>query len=259
MSQLRDRVRPAEESEWDSWSVVFLAYLGAVDEKMGVEICQAIQRSEKIKLAGMVDGEKSRAASLYGMLIQVLQKTALMTFKITETQNGYDVMRKLADKSRWAMPGSSLTPLQAILSFDISGGDMQDHLEHFDHIVTKYEGMKGSVLDNDITVSVLLKAIADVWKTSVFSKPADFDTDENVRRILDNLLTGRKIHNPNPNAIEVDALGKGKGKGNKGKGWAYVVRVHELCCDIRVCDRLNKLASGIHVPFRDPFESHKLD
>lgn len=65
----------------------------------------------------MVGEEKMRAATLYNVLVQVLQERVIMTFRVTEPQNGYKAVRKLAENAMSPVPARSLTSDHTILAW----------------------------------------------------------------------------------------------------------------------------------------------
>lgn len=117
MSDLRLLTKPSpyNENEWENWSCIFLAYFGAVDRKCGRRVPQCHRTEEAGVTAGMADEEQIRATTLYNMFVQVIQKRAFMTLKVTEPQNGGEAMRKLAEKRLFG---------SASEIFDLSTGDL---------------------------------------------------------------------------------------------------------------------------------------
>lgn len=65
-----------------------MPYLGAVVATTGVECRKAIDKKAPALIADMADDEKARTASLYNVLVQVLQKRALATLKDEDPLNG---------------------------------------------------------------------------------------------------------------------------------------------------------------------------
>lgn len=102
-----------EGNEWENWTFVFLAYLGAVDATMGIECREAIDKKEPATLAGMADDDKVRAATVYNMLAQVLQKRvgSLWSWPPPPTSAGSRAEHGAcrAPPSRWSRPDQRCT------------------------------------------------------------------------------------------------------------------------------------------------------
>jgi len=207
-----------DEKTWVQWKFSFMSYMGAVDVDMVREAEVAMKQKTPVPISSLNVDEKKRSAMMFSILAQIWKKRAMVVLQTVEPQNGYEALRRMEGKCRLDAPGRMLTSLQHILAYDFSGADMLEKVEHWEQMIEIHEQQTGTMIDDQVKQAVIMKALPEELKASIYSTPMSFDTYDKVRHTLTNLLVGRKVHSSgygfgDGTPMEVDAMKGGKFNG----------------------------------------------
>ena len=161
-----------QEGSYDEWRFQLVAYLTAVDPRLGDVADDVARRTTSYSPTDLPPDEEGRKAflMLYSIIVGCMKNTPLRLIMETTSRDGREALRKLVAESRPTYRGRQTALLQRIMHSHLNsaGSDAEciDKLSEWQQVVREYERTSGEELDQTDGGS----AAADAGTSSVASR-----------------------------------------------------------------------------------------
>lgn len=212
--------------DWVEWSFVFRAFIGVLRLFTAVELEEAENQKQMIKLADLQPEVRERASGLWYLLSQFLTGNPLRVLQKCESGNGLEGWRELSNHYSKSGAAAKTGQLHQLMAFDF-GSDMHtfsERITEWDLMLASYHAAVGvDELPDDVLKTLVIQGAPEPLKThlQVADPTISFSS---LRAVVANFLKARdswqqhESTSPTSMPMEVSHVkGKGKGK-DKGKG-----------------------------------------
>ena len=205
--------------KWRDWSLVFKAYMGAVDERYG-DAFRMIETAVEPVLNDRIDERWTGLSSqMYFILVMLVLGSALDKVHNAGSMQGFEGWRQLMLTYEPRLRTRYVGLLLKILSFRL-GEDIAAGLSSFERLVREYETQSGKIVDSDLKIGVILLHLPDGHlRDHLMSNVTRMDTWEKAREEIMEIARTREYLRSNADSSDaLCAMGKGKGMKGKSKG-----------------------------------------
>ena len=220
----KPKVYTGAKAEWHQWKYVFLAYVGAVDQRLLSALELAEQQDSALDFVNFGDTAQQQARTMSYILSQMLQGGPLQLV-MNSGHNGLEAWRQLVRQEEPVSGASQVATLSLILStkFSGKGTSFVEEMQKFEGALQRYEAQFNEPLPDALHQALLKSNAPGSIKNQV-----DMTTFANATVLKDALVQYMQVHlataavherPADEMAMEVDLVyGKGKKNKNKGKG-----------------------------------------
>ena len=136
----KPKVYTGVKAEWHQWKYVFLAYVGAVDQRLLSALELAEQQDIALDFVNFGDTAQQQARTMSYILSQMLQGGPLQLV-MNSGQNGLEAWRQLVRQEEPVSGASQVAALSLILStkFSGKGASFVEEMQKFEGAVQRYE------------------------------------------------------------------------------------------------------------------------
>ena len=218
----KPKVYTGVKAEWHQWKYVFLAYVGAVDQRLLSALELAEQQDSSLDFVDFGDTAQQQARTMSYILSQMLQGGPLQLV-MNSGHNGLEAWRQLVRQEEPVSGASQVAALALILNTKFSGKGVSyvEEMQKFEGAVQRYEAQFNEPLPDALHQALLKSNAPGTIKNQV-----DMTTFPNAMALKDALVQYMQVHLATTTvherpadelAMEVDLV-YGKGKKNKAKG-----------------------------------------